>query len=612
VARSSRDGARRSFYALVGLAAAVAFLYWARAVLMPVALALLLSFALGPLVNFLQRRGLGRLPSVVVVVVFALAVVFGVGQLVWIQVGRIAHDLPTKYHDEINRKLQAFRTAAAGPNVWTDVQRAVDFVTGELSPVQPPSDKQEPAGAADHPIHTIPETTPWARLATIAGPSLELIVDAALVVVLLVFMLAQRESLRNRLLRLTGPRNLVAATRALDEGANRVSSYLMTQLFINIGFGTVLGVVLFLLGTGLGERGLQDTALFWGFLAALARYVPYLGTWVAGALLFVFCVAALPGWGMAFLVFGIFAVMEFFSGNFLEPMLYGNRIGSSPLALLLAAAFWTFLWGPVGLLLSTPLTVVMVVLGKYVPPLEFLSVVLGDEEVLTPATTFYQRLVARDHDEAAEVAEQYLKEHSRPQLYEDVLLPALSRMREDLRDGELEEDGAQFVVQGTRALIDDLADHKGPVRREGPVVVAVPTRDEADELALRMFRDVLEWTGHEMQVAPTERDADEMLTRLADEKPLILVGSLGPGGLAQTRAVVRRLRSQHPHARLVVGRWGGELPEAEVQRLKAAGADQVSSTMHETRTQLAPSPIPDEPADKAAERAGAAVGPVQV
>jgi predicted PurR-regulated permease PerM len=597
VARTSHeDGARRTFFALVGLVAGVAFLYWARAVLIPVALALLLSFALGPLVSFLQRRGLGRIPSTLLVVALALAAVYGVGEMVWVQVGGIARRMPA-YRGEIKNKLAAFRRAN-NDSVWADLQAAVNVVAEELNPPRPgppPDAGSMRDGAAAQPVRVIREVDPWERLWEIAGPTAELVVGAALVVVLVIFMLAQRENLRNRLLRLTGRRNLVAATRALDEGADRVSKYLLVQLFINCCFGVVLAIVLVEIGAATNQPEVQQTALFWGFLAGLARYVPYLGTWVAGALLFIFCIAALPGWSVAFLVFGVFALMEFISGNFLEPLLYGKRIGSSPLALLLAAAFWTFLWGPVGLLLSTPLTVVLVVLGKYVPPLEFLAVALGDEEVLKPNTAYYQRLLARDQDDATEVAEQHLKDHSRQELYEDVLLPALSRAREDLRDGELDEEGYRFVIQGTRALVDDVADHQGPVHREGPAAIALPARDDADALALEMLRDVLAWSGRALEIVRSERELEEAVDRLGTEQPLLLLGVLGPGGVSAARSLCRRLRTRHPHARLLVGRWGVGVPGAEErQRLEEAGADEVSATLHETRSQLLPSPIPEE------------------
>ncbi len=240
------------------------------------------------------------------------------------------------------------------------------------------------------------------------GPAAEGLADAFLVLVLVVFMLIQRENLRNRLVRLMGHGRLITTTQAFDEGAQRISRYLIMQVLVNTIFGLILAGGLFAAGLFSGHRVLWQYALLWGFLAGSLRFVPYLGTWIAAALITGFSVATLPGWGLPIGIFAFFVVVELLTANAVEPLVFGHSTGISPLALLLAAAFWTWLWGPIGLILSTPLTVILVVLGKYVPELHFFEVLLGDEPALSIPVTYYQRLVARDLDEASDLIEEFV------------------------------------------------------------------------------------------------------------------------------------------------------------------------------------------------------------
>ncbi len=269
----------------------------------------------------------------------------------------------------------------------------------------------EPGHSAANPLYVQQTPSGWTHAAEAIGPAAEGLADAFLILVLVIFILMQRENLRNRCVRLIGHGRLIVTTQAFDEGGQRVSRYLLMQLLVNTLFGVTLAVALFVTGLSSGDRVLWQYALLWGFVAGTLRFVPYVGTWVAAALVTAFSIATLQGWALPLVIFGFFIVIELVTANVVEPLLFGHSTGISPLALLLAAAFWTWLWGPVGLILSTPLTVILVVLGKYVPELHFLEVLLGDEPVLSTDVTYYQRLVARDLDEASDLVENALRDH---------------------------------------------------------------------------------------------------------------------------------------------------------------------------------------------------------
>jgi hypothetical protein len=344
-----------------------------------------------------------------------------------------------------------------------------------------------------------------------------------------------------------------------------------------------------------GRPGLRTTAVFWGFICGSLRFVPYLGTWVGTGMLFVFTVAAVPGWTVPLLIVGLVIVLELLTANAAEPLLFGHSTGSSPLALLLAAAFWTWLWGPVGLILSTPLTVIMVVVGKYVPELQFFEVLLGDEPALSPETTLYQRLVARDLDEASDLIEEYAQVNSSEAVFTDLLLPALFRARQDRARDDLDPDGLQFVYHTTRELIEEIAPSPSATSSsEQPApkltLLGSPARDEGDELALMILAALLRPLGYSVEVLSSTMLASEVMGHVSAEcHPIVCVAALPPGGAAQARYLVKRIRAQCPEAKIVVARWGEqENLERMNKRLKAAGADFVATTLAETRSQIVP------------------------
>jgi len=390
---------------------------------------------------------------------------------------------------------------------------------------------------------------------------------------------------------LIGYRRMTATTSALDEAGARISRYLLMQSLINGSFGVAVGLGLFLIGV--------PYAATWGSLAAALRFIPYLGAFVALLLPLAISLAVFPGWLQPALVVGLFVVLELITGSVLEPWLYGQSAGVSQVALLIALTFWAWLWGPVGLLMATPLTVCLIVLGKHLPALGFLVVLMGDRPVIEAKARYYQRLLARDQDEATDIVEAYVNTDGRESVYDTVLLPALYYAKQDCDRGLLSDGDAQFVGQATREILDVLAnnapsaserdssDHPGT---ETPVrIVGCPARDEVDILGLEMVRHLLDPAWCRMEVSRTGMLVAEVLAWVDLHRPaLVCIGTVAPGGLSQARHLCKRLRSQWPELKIVVGRWGlHDEMDADCQQLLAAGADHVETTVLDTQRTLA-------------------------
>jgi predicted PurR-regulated permease PerM len=605
VAIPSATKPRDTLFILCGLVLVTACMYWARQVLIPVALAILLAFVLTPAVSALQRYRLGRLPSVLIVVLLALMLLGGTGYFISRQINALIANLPS-YQGELNKKVEALRGMGKG-GVLEKIEEAfltMKHVFGadpegpEKVATQQEADKglvRKLGDSPDNPLFVQMPSSGWSHVTEVIGPTAEGLADAFLVLVLVVFMLSQRENLRNRFVRLLGRGRLIATTQAFDEGAQRVSRYLYMLLLINTFVGVVLTTGLLAMGWVTGQHVLWHYALLWGFMALILRFIPYLGTWLVAALLTAFSIATLPGWVLPLIVLVFFIVLELLTANAIEPLLFGHSTGVSPLALLLAAAFWIWLWGPVGLILSTPLTVLLVVLGKYVPELQFFEVMLGDEPALSDDVKFYQRLVARDLDEAADLAEDYGRNHPPEAVYEEVLLPALLHARLDRDSGELDPDSYEAVLQGIRDTEEDLStaltEHlpEVPEARKA-LAVGWPARDEGEELALVMLGQMLRMKGYTLEVISSKKLTAELLDHLKQETPAVVcIGSLPPGGLAQARYLCKRIRQQAPDVKILIGRWGeSEKAERMEKRLREAGANQMATTLHASRDQILP------------------------
>jgi predicted PurR-regulated permease PerM/CheY-like chemotaxis protein len=561
----------------------VAALYWLQAVLIPMAMAILLTFLLSPLVGILQRRRLGRVPAVLVTVFLAFSILGGIGWTLTRQLVTLANELP-RYSLNIHQRITDLRGASRGGSV-EKVQKALEDVVGEIQK----TGKEGVTGPKSVAVVLEPPSI-LAHLPTL----LQALANAGLVTVLVIFMLLERRELRDRLILLIGYRRMTATTRALDEAGARISRYLLMQCIINGSFGVAVGLGLFLIGV--------PYAVTWGSLAAALRFIPYLGAFVAMLLPLALSLAVFPGWLQPALVVSLFLVLEPITGSVIESWLYSQNAGVSQVALLVALTFWTWLWGPAGLLMATPLTVCLVVLGKHLPSLGFIVVLMGDRPVIEAKARYYQRLLARDQDEAADIVETYVSKNGRESVYDAVLLPALYYAKQDRDRGLLSEGDAQFVGQATREILDVLA-HDAPALSEtdpGDLsgskpgdtrvrILVCPARDEADAVALEMVRHLLDPAQYRIEVSGTGMLTAEVVAWVDLHRPALLcIGAMAPGGLSQARHLCKRLRSQCPELKIVIGRWGlHDEKEADRQHLLAAGADHVETTVLDTQRALA-------------------------
>jgi predicted PurR-regulated permease PerM len=577
-------------YPLLVFVVSIAALYFAKEVLIPLALAVLFTFLLTPMVTGLERLRLGRIPSVMLVLIVSFSLIGGVGWIVANQLIENVNQLPS-YTSNIREKMASLHGPHGG-----SLAKATDSVqelTKELStsppnqlqsaaPLKPPKTQTRKSAVAlppsDRPVQVqIVESPPGAlqSVRNLFGPLLAPLGTAGVVVVFTVVMLIKREDLRNRLLRLLGQRQLNLATQAFDDATQRVSKYLRMQFLVNAVYGSLITIGLYFIGI--------PTAMLWGVLAGILRFVPYIGPIIGGGLPLIMALAVFAGWLQPLLCLGLFVVIELAVAYILEPWLYGTHTGISSLAILVAAAFWTALWGPTGLVLSTPLTVCLVVLGRYVPQFEFLHIILGDEPVLSPEVQLYQRLLAMDQREAHMVMELYLKDRSPVEFYDAVVIPALSMAEEERHRGVLDEARENFLIQSINEFVAELADQfkSSAAPSQETRVVCIPASDRADETTAGMLAQVLELAGYATVCFPVMTSHTDVLEDLSiQESDIVCISALPPFALINARSLSKRLRVTFPRLRIVVGLWnfsgGGATAE---QRLEAAFAVEVVTTL---------------------------------
>ncbi len=567
--------------ALVALSATVvgtaliALLFWARSIFIPVTLAVFLSFVLAPVVNRLQRRGLGRTPAVIVTVGLLVLVTAGVGAVITQQVTQLADTLPDK-KDTIKQKIMAAKQWVVGSGN-SRFGELVDDVTTAVSPkpATPPM------------VIEAQSSSFTSQLDVYLGPAAEFLGQAAFTFILTVFMLLKREDLRNRMIRLLGSGKVTTTTKAVDDASQRISRYLFSQLMVNSAFGAIITVGLFILGV--------KYCLLWGFIATLMRYVPYIGTWVGLIPPVLFSFATAPdwggGWGQPVAVLVLFIGLETFCNNVVEPTLYGKSMGLSEVAQLVAAAFWAFLWGPIGLILSGPLTVCLLVLGRHVRQFEFFVVLLGDEPALEPQVAFYQRLTARDQDEAAEIALAVAEEHGPDTVFDQVIVPALCLARRDHDAGDLDKADLRFVVGATREVAEEIAELRAPATGAADArvrVLVVPARDEAEHVTAEVFAMTIDSTRWEVKVAGDETLASELMELVAEFRPaVVVIATMPPGGVSHARYLLARMRQRFSDVKLLVGRWGCESAVLDPRSETIKNTDGIDRTLGDTRKRLA-------------------------
>jgi predicted PurR-regulated permease PerM len=546
----------------IGLLVAAAILYLARDVLIPLALAILLSFLLAPLVRRLEHWKLGRLTSTLIAVVIGFAFIGGIGLIAARQALSLAGKLP-EYRENIREKIHALRA----PNDGT-LGKAAEAIKQLESDAAP--------GAAT-PL-PVTETAPsaFAALAEMVGPFVKPIGTALAVVVFTILLLLNRENMRERLIGLIGPRQINVTTQAMGEASYRVSRYLYMQLVVNMMFGIPFGIALYFIGV--------PNAMLWGLLGTLLRFVPYAGVWIAAALPTLLGFAIFDGWSEVMWIVGVFVVLELILVNAVEPWLYGRSAGLSAIAIIAAALFWTWLWGPVGLLLAVPLTVCIAVMGRYIPEMGWLNVLLGVEPVLTPEARFYQRLIARDQEEAGEIAEKYAEEHGNVALFENILVPALSLAESDRHRGALDEEHSRFAFETTRQIAEELrTEEEARVDDACRHVCIVPAHDQADDVAGAMLARLIPGA----QRFPAGSLAAETIDKVDEQGcRIVCISAVPPRAASHAAYLVRRLKQRFPSKRIVVGLWSTETIDKVKPRLLEAGADDVLTRLADAATQL--------------------------
>jgi predicted PurR-regulated permease PerM len=462
----------------------VLVLYIGQAVLVPLALAVILAFVLAPPVRALRRAGLANPPAVFLVVGFAFAMIFGVGALITQQVGTLVQELP-RYQIILRDKVKSLKEVAEGGSgaikqaseTLRDLQAELEEPKAPAAPAASPSfqpmrDVLRPTAGRPIPVELrTPTPNALEQLESIIGVVLQPLATAGLVILFVLFLLLQREDVRDRAIRLLGSHDLEKSTTAIDDAGDRLGSYFLTLTAINIGYGIFIAFGLWLIGV--------PSPMLWGVLATLMRFVPFLGSFIAAVCPLILAAAVDPGWTMFLWTFALYAISEPIMGNAIEPVIQGQRTGLSPLAIVLSAAFWTLLWGPIGLLMAIPLTVVLVVLGRHVERLEFLNVLLGDAPPLTPAERFYQRMLAGDPAEAVEQAEKVIKTSSLVDYYDNVVIEGLRLAQNDADRGTLDVERLADIRDTAEVVVDTLADHEpAPKRVPKPEKAAPVGKDD--------------------------------------------------------------------------------------------------------------------------------------
>lgn len=594
----------------------VGVLYFAREILVPIAIAVILSFVLSPPIRVLRRIGVGKKIAVGIVVLVSFLTAVGLGAILARQISEIAADAP-RYQAIVTQKVDKAKQFAEHSLVLSKLNTVIADVTqsqvearkqAPKPAIFPPRSDRSGEGlkakktSGPVPVEIIsPPPGVLTILQSAAGSAASPLAEAAFVAIFIVFLLMQREDLRNRFIRLMGSSDLQRTTLALTDAARRLSRYFLAQVLLNAAFGVLVGLVMTLIGV--------PSAVLWGIVAIFMRFIPYVGSFGAALFPTVMAAAASPGWAMALETALLFAIAEIITGQIIEPFVYGRNTGISPIAVVASATFWTWLWGPIGLVLSTPLTVCLVVMGRHVERMAFLDILLGDAPPLTEIENFYQRMLAGDPSEIVDLADSFLAEHSLLDYCDQVAMKALLMAQGDVRRGVLDEKRQLRIRDTMRDLAEDLADQDGDplvkVDTEDPpasigdtdygrddehpdaeaciphpkriaaawtreaAVVCIAGRSALDEAAAHLLADLLKEKGIAAQVEPPERLVGNHLDDLAATHPLLVVLSFFDAGssIAQARFAVRRLRRHLPDVPLVPAFWSDQADEAQIRKL---------------------------------------------
>lgn len=581
---------------LASIAVVVGALYFAKPVLVPLTLAVLLSFMLSPICGWMERWRLGRIPAVLMTAFVCFSMLGLVAWLAVVQLTSLAPKIP-EYQHNIEAKLDTVNRYAI--SVLGKLTKTTD---GEGKSIAPALPLDEPRGTDELPFAVRVLTSPISPLQLFGGmygTLLEFLGSTSVVIVLVIFFLVRREDLRDRFIHLVGKGHVTLTTQTIEDAGVRVSRYLLTLLIINLAYGICVSVGLYWIGI--------PNVLLWGTLAMALRFIPYIGPWIAAAMPIGLSMAISTGWVAPLLTIGLFLALELFNNNLLEPWVYGKNTGVSAVAVLVAAFFWMWLWGPVGLLLATPLTVCILVVGKHVPQLSFLDILLGTEPVFKPNERIYQRLLAGDQEEATALFEEHLAKMPLAEVYDTLLIPALAIAETHWQLGELNDNKHMFILQSLKEMIQyhgerlkqeltklevlkklPAAEALSPTCDASPrlSILCLPARTEADEITAMMFAQVLELGGSQVKVVPLTSLASEVADIVEASTPdVICLSATPPAAAMHARYLCKRLREPLPKVKLVVGLW-----DAKSDTVKSAewiGFDSiVISKLADAQTQI--------------------------
>ena len=597
----------------------VSALYFGREVLVPIALAVLMSFVLAPLVRLLQRWFVPRIVAVAIVVLIAFGAVFSLGSLMVSQVNQLAGDLP-RYQSTLREKIHSLRAAAAATGT---LERASEVLQDLSSELDKPNRTTTPRLGADSttvakpiPVEVRqPDPGALQTLVALISPLIHPLATTGIVVIFVIFILMQMQDLRNRLVRLAGSQDLQRTTAAIDDAGQRLSRLFLTQLGLNAGFGLVIGTGLWLIGV--------PSAALWGMLACVLRFVPYIGAAISAILPLILAAAVGPDWTLVLWTAALFLVVEPLVGHVLEPILFSHGTGLSPVAVIASATFWTWLWGPIGLILATPLTICVVVLGRYVDRLKFLDVMFGDEPALTPAELVYQRMLARDPVEAAEQARNFLKQKPLLAYYDEVLVPGLRLAQADAERGLLDDERTLRIRDAVAEIIDDLSTHEDKVEpaapdepaseEEGPLakineteeslkkdatnlpeqwrtrqpVLCIPGLGLLDEAVALMVAQLIERDGIGARVEQADALSVSRIFSLdTKDVALVCLCYVESATSAQVRYALRRLRRKAPDAFILVTMLGASNATDAREALKGFPMTDLVESLDQTVKQV--------------------------
>jgi predicted PurR-regulated permease PerM len=547
---------------LFGSVIVIAVLYTAKQVFIPIALAILFAFLLKPIVSFLERRWLNRTIAVAISLSLIVILLASSGWMLLNQTRQLAHEF-VQYSGNLEKKFRIFRGSEHGAlkAVERTLQRIVESTESQVRP--------------DMRVEVVPERRSLADRYEAYAPTIEYVASAFIVVVLVFFLLKDREQLRDKLLRLAGRAHLTVTTQAIGEAGHRISRYLLTQAALNIGFGILTGIGLFFLGL--------PHWLLWAVLAALLRFIPYIGAVLSAGLPTLLALAVYPDWYYPLMVLGLFVLMDQFIAGFVEPALIGHRVGVSPVALLVATILWAWLWGPVGLLLATPITVCLTVAGEFVPAMRIFSILLGTEASLEDYLSFYHRLLVRDRVGAAALADRFAEEHSMQKTFEELFVPALSFASEELQQKRITRAHDHFIKDTIREVTTRIGDRNAARQPDAGRVVAISIAGERVSLGTFMLAQLVREEGHPLDVF-TDLEPDEVSEFINDVEPDgLLVSCSNDKNLEGGLEFLNRMRREYPDLVILAG---GSAFASNARRALECGASLVAGSLAGTRDDL--------------------------